>query len=55
MHSLKNAVTHRIPSHPPGVRKPLPKKGATSRAGSDTSTERRVETDTESIAVLGYN
>ena len=55
MNTLNDTMINRPSPRPQGAGKPSPKSKATQRAGSDWSTDRRVDTDTERIAVLGYN
>jgi hypothetical protein len=55
MNTLNNTTINRRPAPPQGAGKPSPKSEAAQRASSGWSTDRRVETDTETIAVLGYN
>ena len=55
MNTLNDTMINRPPARPQGAGKLSPQSEATQRASSGWSTDRRVDTDTERIAVLGYN
>ena len=55
MNSRNNTMINRPPTRPQGARKLTSKVEAAEHAASGWTTDRRVETDTERIAVLGYN